>query len=71
LRAELIAHARLYEAEGNSAQAEDHRQAAMREEKELQELISEYTETYGTDLIPHGNAEFSAAALSRLANWRL
>lgn len=71
LRAELVAYARLSDADGYSAQAEDHRQAAMREEKELQELISEYTETYGSDLIRHGDAEFSAAALARLAGWVL
>jgi hypothetical protein len=71
LRAELIAHARLSEAEGYAAQAEDHRQAATNQEKGLKALLAEYTDTYGQSLIRHGDAEFSAAALERLAGWSL
>lgn len=70
LRAEVIAHARLAEHEGYEAQAEDHRQAALREEAALHELLVEYTETYGTRLIRHGDAEFATEALERLAAWQ-
>lgn len=69
LRAELIATLRLQEAGGFEAQAEDHRQAALREQGELRRLITEYTETYGEQLIRHGEAEFAVAALERLAGW--
>jgi hypothetical protein len=48
---------------------EDHRHAALRAEAHLQELIAEYTETYGSGLIPHGDAEYNAAALTRLGTW--
>lgn len=71
LRAELIAHLRLSREEGFEAQAEDHRQAALREESDLKALIAEYTSTYGKGLIRHGEAEFSAEAVERLAGWKL
>jgi hypothetical protein len=71
LRAELIAHLRLSTQDGFDAQAEDHRQAALREESELRELISEYTTTYGKALIRHGEAEFQVEALERLVGWSL
>ena len=71
LRAELIAFARLDEQEGFQGQAADHRQAALREEAALQELIHEYSQTYGKSLVQHGQAEFAAEALERLAGWRL
>ncbi len=71
LRAELIAFARLDDEEGFREQAEDHRQAALREEASVRELIQEYSETYGKSLIKHGQAEFAAEALERLAGWRL
>lgn len=71
LRAELIALARLDEEEGFKEQAEDHRQAALREEAAVQGLIQEYRDTYGGRLIKHGQAEFAAAALERLAGWKL
>lgn len=71
LRAELIAFARLDDEEGFKEQAEDHRQAALREEAALQSLIQEYSETYGKSLIKHGQAEFAAEALERLATWKL
>lgn len=71
LRAELIAFARLDDEEGFKEQAEDHRQAALREEAALQSLIQEYSETYGKRLIKHGQAEFAAEALERLAGWKL
>jgi hypothetical protein len=70
LRAELIATLRLSTSEGLQAQAEDHRQAALREERELQQLLGEYTETYGESLIRHGESEFTTAAIERLARWR-
>lgn len=69
LRAELIAYARLSEEEGYEAQAEDHRQAAGREQAELHQLLKEYTETYGERLIRHGETEYAAEALGRLAGW--
>jgi hypothetical protein len=69
LRAETIAILRLAEQHGFEAQAEDHRQAAIRQEAELRELVQEYVETYGKQLIAHGDAEFSVEALERLAGW--
>ena len=69
LRAELIAVARLSVSEGYEAQAEDHRQAAGREESQLRALIAEYQETYGENLIRHGEAEYAVAAMARLAGW--
>lgn len=69
LRADLIATLRLSEAEGFEAQAEDHRQAALRQQAELRTLIAEYTETYGERLIRHGEAEYAVEALERLAGW--
>ncbi len=70
LRAELIATLRLSEREGLEAQAEDHRQAALREQDELRKLIAEYKETYGEQLIRHGEVEYAVDALERLAGWR-
>ena len=71
LRAELIAFARLNDKEGLTQQAEDHRQAALREESSLQELIREYRDTYGKQLIRHGQAEFALEAITRLGGWTL
>jgi hypothetical protein len=71
LRAELIAVARLTEQEGLERQVEDHRQAAGREEAALQRLLKEYAETYGEQLIRHGEAEFAAEAIERLVGWRI
>lgn len=71
LRAELIAHLRLVQHPGHEGQAEDHRQAALRQEAALRELVREYTETYGQALIPHGEAEYAVAGLERLAGWHL
>lgn len=71
LRAELIAFARLDEQEGFQQQAADHRQAALREEAAVQEVIKEYSQTYGKSPIKHGQAEFAAEALETLAGWRL
>ena len=70
LRAETIAVLRLSEEEGLKDQVEDHRQAALREEEELRSLIQQYTETYGEQLIRHGDAEFAVEGLERLAGWR-
>lgn len=66
LRAELIAVARLSEHEDLAGQVEDHRQAAEREEEALTSLLREYTDTYGGQLIRHGEMEVSRAALLRL-----
>jgi hypothetical protein len=71
LRAELIAFARLEDKDGFKEQAADHRQAALREEAALQDLIQEYSQTYGKSLIKHGQAEFATEALERLADWQL
>lgn len=70
LRAELIAGIRLSEAEGYEAQAEDHRQAAGRQQAQLQGLLNEYTDTYGQQLIRHGETEYAAEGLARLAGWQ-
>lgn len=71
LRAELIAFARLSEAEGYESQAEDHRQAAVQEEEAMRLLLSEYADTYGQAFIRQGDAEYSAEAMTRLATWTL
>ncbi len=70
LRAELIAHLRLAEQPEYAGQAEDHRQAAIRQDDELRQLIAQYVETYGKQLIRHGEAEYAVEALERLAGWR-
>jgi hypothetical protein len=59
LRAETIAILRLREQQGFEAQAEEHRQAALRAEAGLRSLRQEYVETYGKRLIAHGGTEFS------------
>jgi hypothetical protein len=71
LRAELIAHLRLSRKVGYEGQAEDHRQAAMRERDRLRELIAEYASRYGDLMIRQGETEFRAEALERLAGWDL
>ena len=71
LRAELIAYARLSEAEGYEAQTEDHRQAALREEAYLKEAVLEYLATYKDQLIALGEAEYTAEAVERLSRWQL
>lgn len=71
LRAELIAVARLSEVEGYERQVEDHRQAARREEGSLQNVLKEYADTYGDQLIRHGDAHYAYEALQRLRNWQL
>ncbi|MEZ5171825.1 MAG: hypothetical protein R3A49_13945 [Acidimicrobiia bacterium] len=63
--------ARLEDQPGYESQAEDHCQAANREEKALRDLITEYTVTYGEPLIRHGEAEYAADALIRLSNRQL
>ena len=71
LRAELIACLRLIAAEGFKEQAEDHRQAALAEETQLRASIREWKETYGDQLVRHGDAEFAADAIRRLVAWEL
>jgi hypothetical protein len=71
LRAEMIACLRLSREHGLENQVEDHRQAAIREQDELQHLLREYVDTYGQTMIRHGDAEFGVEALSRLADWSL
>ena len=70
LRAELIAHLRLQDQAGYEGQAEDHRQAALRQEEVLRGLIQEYVKTYGKQLIRHGEAEYAVEGLERLVGWR-
>lgn len=69
LRAETIAVLRLSKEEGLDAQVEDHRQAALRQEELLRSVIQEYTDTYGKQLIRHGDNEFAVEGLERLATW--
>jgi hypothetical protein len=71
LRAELIAYARLTEAEGYETQTEDHRQAALREETYLKEAVQEYLAIYKDQLIALGEAEYTAEAVERLSRWQL
>lgn len=70
LRAETIAYFRLIRESGYAEQAEDHRQSVLRTQDDLRRLLKEYVETYGP-LVPHGEAEYAAEALERLAAWRL
>lgn len=51
--------------------AEDHRQAALRQEAALKAVIAEYVATYGDALSAHGEAEFTSEAVERLAGWKL
>ncbi len=69
LRAELIAGLRLSDTDGKEDLIEEHRQAALRQEALLKERISEYQQTYGKQLIQHGEAEFAVEGLERLAGW--
>ncbi len=73
-RAELIAHGRLHVQPDYEAAAEDHRQAAMREETELRGVIAEYVDTYGDSFVKHGDAEFDLnylqEAVGRLKAWK-
>jgi hypothetical protein len=71
LRAELIANARLSIVLGYETQAEDHRQAALREEADLKDIIAEYVDTYGASLIRHGETEFTPEAIVRLSKWQM
>lgn len=70
LRAELIALGRLQGQPGYQGQAEDHRQAGLRQQVALRVLIAEFIETYGKKLIAHGDTEYAVEALERLAGWR-
>ncbi len=70
LRAEMIAHLRIVQHAGYEGQAEDHRQAVLRQEATLRKLVREYTETYGKALIRHGEAEYAVEGLERLAGWK-
>jgi hypothetical protein len=71
LRAELIANARLSIVLGYETQTEDHRQAALREEADLKDIIAEYVDTYGASLIRHGETEFTPEAIVRLSKWQM
>jgi hypothetical protein len=71
LRAELIAVARLGTDPNMTAQVEDHRQAAERARTLLRDLLGEYTGTYGTDLIRHGEAEYQVQSIERLTGGTL
>jgi hypothetical protein len=42
----------------------------MRQEEWLRALVREYVDTYGEQLIRHGDAEFGVDALERLAAWK-
>jgi hypothetical protein len=71
LRAELIGYARLVEEQGYETQAEDHRQASLREEAYLKESVQEYLATYKDQLIAMGEAEYTSEAIERLSRWQL
>jgi hypothetical protein len=71
LRAELIGYARLVEEQGYETQAEDHRQAVLREEAYLKEVIQEYLTVYKDQLIAHGEVEYTAEAVERLSKWQM
>lgn len=70
LRAELIATARLQAEPGYGEQAERHRLAAAVATETLRDLVERYSSTYGP-LLRHGELEYNANALERLANWRM
>jgi len=71
LRAELIAVGRLSGGDEGVRQVEDHRQAANRQHGELRRLIDVYVATYGERYIRHGDAEYDAEGIIRLAGWRV
>ncbi len=65
-RAELIAVGRLEGQPGYESQVEDHRRAAAQKEAGLRALVAEYSRSYGSPLVPQGDAEYSAEGLARL-----
>ncbi len=71
LRAELIAAARKSVEPEYESQVEDHRQAVRTHEDRLRVLVEEYVGTYGDRFIRHGDIEYDAEALQRLATWTL
>lgn len=71
LRAEVIAKGRLEDEPENAAAAEEHRQAALRQQDALRDLLREYATTYGRQQVRHGDTEYNVEALARLTSWRL
>jgi hypothetical protein len=71
LRAETIAVLRLTERAGFEMQLEESRQAMLVEEARLKVVIQEYIDTYGRQLVRHGDIEFAVDALTRIGNWTL
>lgn len=67
--AELIAHLRLVQQSTYAGQAEDHRQAVLRQEEALRELVREYTETYGERLLRDSGGE-TATPVRWIGHWR-
>lgn len=59
LRAELIGQYRLDGQTGHERQVEEHRQNAIMATERVRALVAEYRQTYGGDLIKHGDAEFA------------
>src|SRR5260370_22188313 len=63
LRAELIAHLQLQDQPGYRGQAEDHRQAALRQHDALRDLIQKYVKTYCNQLIEKGETGHAVKGL--------
>jgi hypothetical protein len=70
-RREPGAVSRLQMVLGYDAKVEDHRQAALREEADLKQLITEFIETYVASKTKHRETEFTAEAIVRLPRWQL
>jgi hypothetical protein len=66
-RAELIACARFTAMDGYETHAEDHSEAAQRQERAVRGLAAEYVASYGERLLRHGQAEYDIDAILRLA----
>jgi hypothetical protein len=64
LRAELIAAGRLGADPAYVSQAEEHRQKAAQERAAVDELLIEFTKTYGEAFLRHGEAEWSVEGIA-------
>lgn len=69
LRAELIAAGRLSVDPAFASQAEDHRQAALRERAAVDVLVAEYIDTYGERFLRHGEAEWAVEGVVGMRPW--
>lgn len=71
LRAETIAALRKQEEPEYAPQVAEHQLAARAAGKRLESMLNEYVDTYGERFIRHGENEFDAEGLKRLAAWSM